>query len=80
MDQKSSTVAGVVTDQRGDPVRGATVSLIGPAGAEPKMALTDENGSFAIAADAGIFDLQLSAPESLQKLFMQNWAAINSSI
>jgi hypothetical protein len=67
MDQKSSTVAGVVTDQRGDPVRGATVSLIGPAGAEPKTALTDENGSFAIAADAGIFDLQLSAPEFATK-------------
>jgi hypothetical protein len=63
MYQKSSSVAGVVTDQRGDPVLGATVSLIGPAGAEPKTALTDENGSFVIPADAGIFDLQVSAPE-----------------
>jgi hypothetical protein len=61
-ERKSSSVAGVVTDQRGDPVRGATVSLIEPAGENPKPALTDENGTFAIPADASIFDLQLSAP------------------
>jgi len=62
MARKSSSVAGVVTDQRGDPVRGATVSLIEPAGENPKPALTGENGYFVIPADAGIFDLQLSAP------------------
>jgi hypothetical protein len=61
-ERKSSSVAGVVTDQRGDSVRGATVSLIEPAGENPKSALTDGNGSFVISADAGIFDLQLSAP------------------
>jgi Carboxypeptidase regulatory-like domain len=58
----SSSVAGVVTDQRGDPVRGASVSLIEPAGENPKPAFTDENGFFVIPADAGAFDLQLSAP------------------
>ena len=62
MARKSSSVAGVVTDQRGDPVRGATVSLIEPAGENPKPAQTGENGYFVIPADAGIFDLQLSAP------------------
>jgi hypothetical protein len=66
-ERKSNSVAGVVTDQRGDPVRGATVSLIEPAGENPKSALTDENGSFIIPADAGIFDLQLSAPEFATK-------------
>jgi Carboxypeptidase regulatory-like domain len=66
-ERKSSSVAGVVTDQRGDPVRGATVSLIEPAGENPKPALTGENGSFVIPADAGIFDLQLSAPEFATK-------------
>jgi hypothetical protein len=66
-DRKSSSVAGVVTDQRGDPVRGATVSLIEPAGENPKPALTDENGSFVISADTGIFDLELSAPEFVTK-------------
>jgi hypothetical protein len=66
-ERKSSSVGGVVTDQRGDPVRGATVSLIEPAGENPKPALTDENGAFVIPADAGIFDLQLSAPEFATK-------------
>jgi hypothetical protein len=42
---KSSSVAGTVTDPRGGPVRGATVSLIEPAGENPRSALTDENGS-----------------------------------
>jgi hypothetical protein len=41
--------------------------LIEPAGENPKPALTDENGSFVIPADAGIFDLQLSAPEFATK-------------
>lgn len=64
---KSSSVAGVATDQRGDPVPGATVSLIEPAGENPQPVLTDENGSFTIPADAGIFDLQLAAPEFATK-------------
>lgn len=59
----TSSVAGVVTDQRGDPVPGATVSLIEPAGENPNPALTDENGSFVVPAAPGIFDLQVSAPE-----------------
>ena len=59
----TSSVAGVVTDQRGDPVPGATVSLIEPAGENPNPALTDENGSFVVPAAPGIFDLQASAPE-----------------
>jgi hypothetical protein len=61
MTNGSSSVAGAVTDQRGDPVRGATVSLIQPAGENPKPVLS-ENGFFLVPADAGIFDLQLSAP------------------
>jgi hypothetical protein len=59
---KVGSVEGVVTDQRGDPVRGGSASLIEPAGENPKSTLTDENGSFVIPADMGIFDLQLSAP------------------
>jgi hypothetical protein len=62
-ERKSSSVAGVVTDQRGDPVPGAAISLIEPAGENPRSVLTDENGSFVIPADTGIFDLQVSAPE-----------------
>jgi len=57
---KSSSVAGVVTDQRGDPVPGATITLIEPARENPVLA--DESGSFIIPADAGTFDLQVSAP------------------
>jgi Carboxypeptidase regulatory-like domain len=57
------SVAGLVTDQRGDPIPGATVSLIEPAGENPDPVRTDENGSFTVPADAGIFDLQISAPE-----------------
>jgi hypothetical protein len=59
---KSSSVIGVVTDQRGDPVAGATITLIEPAGEMPRSVLTDENGSFTIAAYADTFDLQASAP------------------
>jgi hypothetical protein len=55
-------VAGVVTDQRADPIPHATVSLIEPAGENPKPMLTEENGSFMIPAHAGIFALQASAP------------------
>ena len=62
-ERKSSSVAGVVTDQRGDPVPGAAISLIEPAGENPRSVLTDENGSFVIPAVTGIFDLQVSAPE-----------------
>jgi hypothetical protein len=61
--RKSGSVAGVVTDQRGDPIRGATVSLIEPAGENPESVLTDEKGYFFIPADAGIYDLQVSAPQ-----------------
>jgi hypothetical protein len=63
MDRGASSVAGIVTDQRGDPIPGATVSLIEAAGEKGKTALTDEGGSFTILADAGVFDLQLTAPE-----------------
>jgi hypothetical protein len=62
-EKKSSSVAGVVTDQRGDPVPGAAITLIEPAGENPQPVVTDENGSFTVAADAGTFDLQVSAPE-----------------
>jgi hypothetical protein len=64
---KLSAVAGVVTDERGDPVPGATLTLIEPAGKNPQPVLTDENGLFSIAADAGIFDLQVSASEFATK-------------
>jgi hypothetical protein len=59
-EKRSSSVTGVVIDQRGDPVPGATITLTEPAGENPVLA--DENGSFTIPADAGTFDLQVSAP------------------
>ena len=59
-EKRSSSVTGVVIDQRGDPVPGATITLTEPAGENPGLA--DENGSFTIPADAGTFDLQVSAP------------------
>jgi hypothetical protein len=62
-ERKSNSVIGVVTDQRGDPVPGATITLIRPAGENPQPVLTDESGSFTIATDAGTFDLQITAPE-----------------
>jgi hypothetical protein len=58
--KRSSSVTGVVIDQRGDPVPGATITLIEPAGENPVLA--DESGYFTIVADAGTFDLQVSAP------------------
>ncbi len=61
-ERRSSSVTGVVTDPRGDPVPGATITLIEPAGENPQPVLADKNGSFTIAADAGTFDLQVSAP------------------
>jgi Carboxypeptidase regulatory-like domain len=61
-EKKSSAVTGVVTDQRGDPVPGAAITLIEPAGENPQPALADENGSFTFAANAGGFDLEVSAP------------------
>jgi Carboxypeptidase regulatory-like domain len=64
---QTSSVAGVATDQRGDPIPGATVSLIEPAGENPQPVLTDENGSFTITADAGVFDLQLTVPGFVTK-------------
>ena len=63
----TNSVTGVVTDQRGDPVRGAAVSLIESAGENPKSELTDENGSFTVRARPGIFDLQISAPDFATK-------------
>jgi hypothetical protein len=57
---KSSSVTGLVIDQGGDPVPDATITLTEPAGENPVLA--DENGSFAIPADAGTFDLKVSAP------------------
>jgi hypothetical protein len=61
-ENKSSSVKGVAVDQRGDPVPGAAITLIEPAGENPQPVLADENGSFSIAADAGRFDLEVSAP------------------
>ena len=62
LNDKSTSVVGSVTDQRGDPIRGATVSLRQLAAEEAKTALTDDDGYFLISADSGTFDLQLSAP------------------
>jgi Carboxypeptidase regulatory-like domain len=62
INDKSTSVAGSVTDQRGDPIRGATVSLRQLATGKAKTALTDDDGYFVISADPGAFDLQLSAP------------------
>lgn len=59
----TNSVAGVVIDQRGDPVPGAAVLLIEPEGENPKPALTDQDGTFLIPAAAGVFDLEVSAPE-----------------
>jgi hypothetical protein len=61
-ERKSSSIIGAVTDQRGDPVPGATITLIESAGENPQPVPADENGAFTIAADAGSFDLQVSAP------------------
>ena len=52
----------VCDDQRGDPIRGATVSLRQLAAEKAKTVLTDDDGYFVISADPGAFDLQLSAP------------------
>ena len=62
MNDKSMSVAGSVTDQRGDPIRGATVSLRQLAAENAKAAPADDDGYFVISADPGAFDLQLSAP------------------
>jgi hypothetical protein len=62
MGHKAVAVTGIVTDQRGDPIREASVSWIEPAAGKPLTALTDENGSFGIAVDADAFDIHLSAP------------------
>jgi hypothetical protein len=62
-EKESSSVAGFVIDQRGDPVPGAAITLVEPAGENPQPVVTDGNGSFTVAADAGTFDLQVSAPE-----------------
>lgn len=58
--QLSASVAGTITDQRGDPIPGATVSLTQPSAEEAKTALADQDGSFLISADAGSFDFQVS--------------------
>jgi hypothetical protein len=57
-----SSVAGIVTDQRGDPVPGAAITLVEPARENPQPVLADEKGFFTISANAGTFDLQVSAP------------------
>jgi len=62
VDQTSGLVTAVLVDQSGDPIQGATVSLIRPAGEKPETTLTDQNGSFTIQADTGTFDIQFSAP------------------
>ncbi len=62
VEDKPSSIAGSVTDQRGDPIRGATASLRQLAAENPKTVLADDDGFFVIAADPGAFDLQLSAP------------------
>jgi hypothetical protein len=58
-DQLSASVTGTITDQRGDPVPGATVSLTQPSAEKARTALADQDGSFFISADAGGFDLQV---------------------
>ena len=58
----AGSVAGTVTDQRGDPVRAAEGSLVESADDRIQTTLTDDNGAFVIPAGAGRFDLQLSAP------------------
>lgn len=62
MTVKPMSVAGFVTDQRGDPIRGAAVLLRQLAAEKAKTVLTDDDGYFVISADPGEFDLQLSAP------------------
>ena len=42
-------------------MQGATVSLTGAAGEKQRTELTDENGFFTIAADAGAFALEIGA-------------------
>jgi hypothetical protein len=61
-DVKSMLVTGSVTDQRGDPIRGAIVFLRQLAAERAKTVLADDDGYFVIAADPGAFDLQFNAP------------------
>jgi hypothetical protein len=61
-DQLSASITGTITDQRGDPVPGATVSLTQPSAEKATTVLADQDGAFFILADAGGFDLQVSMP------------------
>lgn len=49
------TVSGTVTDEAGDPVEGATVSVAGT------QATTDSDGTYEIELEEGTYDLQVSA-------------------
>jgi hypothetical protein len=62
VDHQVRSIAGVVTDQRGDPVHGANISLIESEAGVSNMTFSDETGAFVIPAGAGIFELQFSAP------------------
>jgi hypothetical protein len=61
-ERKSSSVAGVITDQQGNPIQIATLYLTQPTGASPNKAVTEEGGAFTISAAPGSFDLQINAP------------------
>jgi len=62
MERKSSSVSGVITDQQGNPIQGATLSLKQLTVGSANTAVPDEEGSFIISAAPGSFDLQISAP------------------
>jgi Carboxypeptidase regulatory-like domain len=55
-------VAGIVTDPRGDAIPGAKVTLVESETGKSFSALSDDAGAFVVAAEAGFFALQLSAP------------------
>jgi Carboxypeptidase regulatory-like domain len=59
---KISSVAGVVVDPRGDPIPGAKASLFESETGRSSTILSDDMGAFVLAADAGSFELKLSAP------------------
>ncbi len=60
--KESSSVAGIVTDQQGNPIQGATVSLIELTAGTPTTVVTNEDGSFVLSPDTAAFDLEFSAP------------------
>ena len=56
------SLSGVVTDPSGAPVAGATVILHASASASQQTAATNDQGYYALAAPAGRYELEITAP------------------